>query len=46
MTRYTLIALALLLIGGGCAGSLKYEYAKRNHYVPCIEMDSIAITAR
>jgi hypothetical protein len=45
MTRYILIALALLLIGG-CAGSIKYEHAKRAQRVPCYEMEPVNITAR
>jgi hypothetical protein len=38
------ISILLLATLVGCAGSLKYERAKRTRYVPCIQMDSILVT--
>jgi hypothetical protein len=44
MNRLVLVTLLLATLVG-CAGSLKYERAKRTRYVPCIEMkDTLLIT--
>jgi hypothetical protein len=43
MKRLVSVALILMLCIG-CAGTLKYQRAKRTQFVPRIEMDSVIVT--
>lgn len=43
MIRVLLIGCLLAL--GGCAGSLKYQHAKRHQYIPSVQMDAVYITS-